>query len=206
MLPMRIRKTIKSIVKKIWRYPICKYYQKKLKNDRFTIISSDCVGGCLYHDLGLRFNTPTINLTVPRSIDFFERLEYYLQVMPVPNGYTQKGQPVMLLDDLEVVGVHYRDHDELIDKWHERKNRVVWDHIIIISSSRFIVTEEDRERFAKLPYPKVLFSGNQTNNSYEVYAPAVAQNKDLTAYCDCFGRRYFERYLNCVQFLNQSIQ
>ena len=33
-----------------------------LKNKDFTIISHNCVGGVIYHDLGLKFNTPTINL------------------------------------------------------------------------------------------------------------------------------------------------
>ena len=36
--------------------------REKLKNNDFTIISSECAGGVIYHDLGLRFDSPTINL------------------------------------------------------------------------------------------------------------------------------------------------
>ena len=197
---------IKQLVLKMWRYPLCKYYQSKLKLRDFTIISSDCIGGCLYHDLGLQFNTPTINLTIPRSMEFFEALTYYMQINPVPNGYSSKGAPVMLLDDLEIVGVHYQDHNELINKWNERKKRINWDRIVIMTSSRFVRTAEEQERFAKLPYHKVLFNGEKTTNCCEAYAPSVALNKDMTAYCDLLGRRRFEKDLNCVQFLNGCAQ
>lgn len=138
---------IKEIVKRIWRYPICRYYRKKLKVNRFTIISSDCVGGCLYHDLGLRFASPTINLTIPASIDFFENLAYYMKLDPVPGGYSQKGKPIILLDDIEIVGVHYHSHKELIEQWNKRKQRIVWDRIIIMTNSRFVSSSADIERF-----------------------------------------------------------
>lgn len=45
--------------------------RKRLKNNEFSIISNDCTGGVIYHDLGLRFTSPTINL-------FFEPYEDYL--------------------------------------------------------------------------------------------------------------------------------
>ena len=196
---------IKQTVKKIWRYPLCACYKSKLKYDRFTIISSDCTGGVLYRDLGLPFLSPTINLTVPNSIDFFERLEHYLRLEPVPNGYSQEGYPLMLLEDLEIVGVHYRNHDALIGKWNERRKRVVWDRIIVMSNDKFISTEADKERFSKLPYPKMLFSREKTGDSYVAHAPALAAGKDLTAYCDLLGRRYIGKYLDCVQFLNESV-
>lgn len=39
-----------------------KSQRKRLKNDNFTIISSNCIGGLIYHRLGKEFNSPTINL------------------------------------------------------------------------------------------------------------------------------------------------
>lgn len=193
----------KELVKKLWRYPLCVYYRSKLKVKQFTIISSDCIGGCLYHDLGLQFTSPTINLTIPKSLAFFERLEYYLQAEAVPDGFSAKGVPIARIEDLQIVGVHYRDHTELIEKWNERKKRVVLDNIIIMTSSRFISAEE-RAQFASLPYHKIMFTGDQPQNKFEVFMPAVANGTDLTAYCDVFGRRYFEKYLDCVSFLNES--
>ena len=198
--------TVKQIVKKYWRYPICRYYRKKLKVGEFTIISSDCAGGCLYHDLGLRFASPTINLTVPKSLDFFERLDHYLKIEPVADGYSKHGAPVMRLDDIEIIGVHYSSHEELIRKWNERCRRIKWDRIVIMTNSRFVCGEADIARFAKLPYPKVLFTKEIPQNPFEVFAPALNEGADLTAYCDSWGRQYFEKYFDCVRFLKESVE
>ena len=37
---------------------------RKLANPDFTIIASNCVGTIIYHDLGVPFLSPTINLTI----------------------------------------------------------------------------------------------------------------------------------------------
>lgn len=37
-------------------------YRKRLKNTNVTLITSNCAGGIIYHWLGLKFNSPFINL------------------------------------------------------------------------------------------------------------------------------------------------
>ena len=128
-----------------------------------------------------------------------------MQIEPVPYGYSANGEPVILLENVQVIGIHYHDHGELIQKWNERRTRIVWQNIIILSNNRFVSTKEELERFSKLPYPKILFTGEKPSYDFERYSPALLKRKDLTAYCDLFGRRYFEKYLNCVQFLNESV-
>ena len=53
--------------------------RKKLKNKNPSIISSNCNGGFIYHDLNLKFFSPTINLFFyPKDyIKFIANLEYY---------------------------------------------------------------------------------------------------------------------------------
>ncbi len=41
-----------------------KILRRKLKNNNPTIIASDCFGTFMYHNLGLKFNSPTINLYI----------------------------------------------------------------------------------------------------------------------------------------------
>jgi len=65
--------------------------RKKLLNHDITIISNNCTGGFVYHDLGLRFNSPTINLSFASDKDFFsfaENLPYYLscEVREISSG------------------------------------------------------------------------------------------------------------------------
>lgn len=199
---------IKKIIKKIWRYPLCTYYRKKLKNNRFSIISSDCIGGVLYHDLGCKFTSPTINLIVPEFLIFVKSLKHYIEVEPIPAGYSKKGEPIIMLDNIEIIGVHYHNHVELINKWNERKLRINWNNIVLISSDKFIKTTLEKEEFANLPFPKLLFTGKRPTNAFEIFIPKMSKKLsiDLTSYCDLLGRRIFEKYVNCVEFLNKSVE
>lgn len=54
--------------------------RSRLKNKNFTIISSECAGGVIYHDLGLRFDSPTINLWFKPDdyLAFLKDIKYYL--------------------------------------------------------------------------------------------------------------------------------
>ena len=65
-----------KIKRKIWLSKL----RKKIKNKNFTIISNNCTAGFIYHDLGLKFLTPTINLFIRTDeyITFANNLEYYL--------------------------------------------------------------------------------------------------------------------------------
>ena len=68
-----------SLIKRVeWRlYKELK--RKRLKNFNPTIISSNCNGGIIYHDLGLPFNSPTINLSMDTDdfIKLVSNLKYY---------------------------------------------------------------------------------------------------------------------------------
>lgn len=39
----------------------------RLENSDITILSNNCIGGIIYHKLGLRFKSPTINLLIGLS-------------------------------------------------------------------------------------------------------------------------------------------
>ena len=53
---------INKIYRRILRMHMDKEYQRKIKNKDCSIISMNCVGGMVSHELGLRFNSPTVNL------------------------------------------------------------------------------------------------------------------------------------------------
>lgn len=64
--------------RKFWRNNIDR---KKLINRNFTIFSQNCIGGIMYHDLGMQFNSPTVNLLfTPRDfIKFMKNIQWYLE-------------------------------------------------------------------------------------------------------------------------------
>lgn len=75
-----------------------------LRNTDFTIISSNCIGGVIYHDLGLRFQTPTVNLTIgmPDMVKLAGNLKWYMnqELVRCPQLEEKAGCPVGLLGEI----------------------------------------------------------------------------------------------------------
>ena len=79
----------------------------RLKNTDVTLIASNCNGCCILHDLGLKFNSPFVNLWVEPSdfIKLCENLKDYLQydlvfITPAEKEITY---PVALLKDIKFI-------------------------------------------------------------------------------------------------------
>lgn len=182
----------------------------KLKNRNFVIIASNCIGGVLLHDLGMRFDTPTINLTIPKFISFVERYQYYLAIEPKYNEEKSVNYPVFDIDDIEINAIHY-SKEEFLSSWNKRKTRFLkriadGAEIIVFAADSQMREERAFERFSMLPYRKVAFSAKKREDNCVVYLPKYNNCDtvgDLTRYSDVFGRRVFERYFDCVDFLNR---
>lgn len=205
-----MKKSLKSYLKDIWRYPFKRFMKKNLKNESFSIISCNCIGGILYHDLFQKFRSPTINLIIPNFIEFCENLNYYLNLTPVIKEKINNkfNWPEIYLDNIVIYGVHYNSSSELKDKWIERSKRVNFKNIVIIATDNFI-KENQLERFNNLNYPKVLFTSKK-NLIYEwqVFLPEFSDKKevgDTLRYTNIFGQRIFEKHFDCVGWLNESI-
>ena len=131
--------------------------KRKLKNKNFTIFSSNCVGGVIYHSLGLRFLSPTINLWIEPK-DFIKILSYpekYLKSNLIKEYSTDKfTYPVGIIKDVKIYGQHYSSFEELKTKWNERVQRINWNNVIIFMVQRDGCSYEDLKAFDKLPYKK----------------------------------------------------
>ena len=111
------------------------------KNEDFTLIARDCVGGVVYHQLGLRFLSPTINLFLtPADFNLFcLSLREYLSVEVTEDLEAEEPYPVGILageglTPIRVHFMHYEDFASAKAKWEERKARVNYDNLFVISS------------------------------------------------------------------------
>ncbi len=134
------------------------------KGRQTSIISMNCNGGIISHNLGLRFLSPTVNLYMNAEdfIRFCENLTYYLNISEMVECKDlevigDRKYPVAYLGDLKLFLVHYKSIEEAQEKWNERKKRVNWENIAILNTDREGMTEELKDRFERLPYRKVLF-------------------------------------------------
>ncbi len=203
--------TFKTIVKEILRKPYRLHLRRKLKARNFTLIASNCLGGVLYHDLGEKFLSPTINMTVKPFLPFLQELKGYIQCDTPPcfqMYHEVQGYPVLKLGDITLNGVHYKTPEAMIADWEKRKARINWDNIFIITTDEYIRTEEELEQFAQLPWPKVLYTSKPRRKyDFEVYVPGYEDREcvgDILRYHGITGARQFEYYFDCVSWLNTN--
>lgn len=185
-----------------------KKMQSQLENKGFTLISSNCIGGLLYHDLKHEFLSPTVNLfydTAEDYIKFCENLKYYisLDMIEVDSDYSY---PIGQIGDIKLHLVHYKSFNEAKEKWNKRKQRINFDKIFIISTDRNGLYDELLERFDKLPYKKVLFSHKpNVKFGWSCYLPEFKNKEcvgDLTRYANIFGDKFYEKHFNFIKWLN----
>ena len=149
-----IKKIYHSLGNKI--YDFCREIKlrkkrNKLHNKDVTIICSDCIGGVIYHELKLKFNSPTINLYICPSdfIKFCLNLDFYLN--SELKKYNNKDNKIIgKLADIKIHFIHYKTFDDAKTKWEERKKRIDKKNMCIILTCKDGYTENDIKNFKKI--------------------------------------------------------
>ena len=193
-----------------------KKLRKKLKNTNPSIISSNCIGGIIYHDLGLKFNSPTINLTLPPEdfILFCENMDGFLNATPKEIQCDERNYPVGELTyhgaTIKLFFMHYKTFDEALTKWEERKQRIDFDNIFIIWEfvSEYGPDTELLNRFLNLKYKNmVLITGEKCLSNdrrilkTKLYDKKYFSGKILTYKTKLSKKRYLNDF-DFVEFLN----
>ena len=118
-----------------------KQLREKNYNHDFSLITNDCVGGVICHDLGEQFRSPTVNLWIPNAhfLAFAQNLEYYLSCEIKETPDDAKPYPVGTIvpkDEkhipIEINFMHYATFEEGYQKWQERSARVNFDRLYFI--------------------------------------------------------------------------
>lgn len=135
--------------------------RKRLKNRNFSLIASNCVGGCILHDLNLPFNSPFVNLWLkPKDfLKFCERMDYYLIINLRFTKIEGINYPVGVLDDIKIFFQHYSSEQEAENAWNRRKQRINKSNVFVMFTDRDGCTYEDLLRFDMLDIKnKVVFT------------------------------------------------
>ena len=139
---------------------------------RFTIISNNCWGGIAYDKFGLKYSSPTVGLLFKPSdfLKYVTNLKYYLSIKPTPILERQirenehQGLYAAKVDDITIFFIHYKNVYEAIDKYEKRKERIVWDNIIVKFSDLTYDGESCNESILEsifnLPFKKIVFTKN----------------------------------------------
>ncbi len=206
---------IKSFIRWGFRHGFDKKNRKRLINKKFTILSSNCTGGVIYHALGVKFYSPTINLyfSAPDFIKFVKNPSKYIFGNMSLLDTTKYAYPVIKCEDIIIYAVHYKSFEEFRNKWIKRSKRIDWNNCYIIMTERDNCTLNDIEEFDKLPYKnKVIFVHEQMpeiKSAYYIEGTEIENNtehkvKALTDYVGkVSGIRYIDKF-DYVSFLNNG--
>lgn len=146
--------------------------KSKLKNKEFSIISRDCIGGILYHQLGEKFLSPTINLffTIEDFNYFCRYLNKYISTelielkdkkVDYPVGILKPKTLFKKLKPIRVDFMHYETFENAKQKWDERKKRINYKNIFVVNSCCYsteldTLSNNDIKDWKKIKFPKVI--------------------------------------------------
>lgn len=183
----------------------------RLKNRTASIISANCNGTFIYHDMKLRFLSPTINLSFDMNdfVKFAGNLKYYLSLPLTEIDDPRFDFPCGMLGDIEIRFNHYKSFDEAFKKWKARKERLNLDNIYIIGSDRDGCSYDTIKKFEGLPFKnKVIFTHKPYPEFSSAYYIKGFENEECVGVLSDFTNRFFvRRYLDSfdyVTFLNRK--
>ena len=142
-------------------YIIDKKNRDRLKNKDATIISINCNGGTISHDLGMPFNSPFVNLWLYPDdfLKYCENMDYYNSLPLVFVKEEGIDYPIGKLDDIKIYFMHYLSEEDAREKWETRKKRINKDNLFFMMTDQEGCSSETMKRFDNLPYKnKVIFT------------------------------------------------
>ena len=190
------------------------YHRKRINNTDFTIISNNCWGGLCYEYFGLPKNSPTIGAYFFSKdyVKFVSNLNYYLnmQIEIIPASMSknadvliernQKDIPVGVLDDVEIIFLHYRDPKTAKEKWIRRCQRVNYNNLIFKFSNMGKCSREDIKQFMSLKADKKFMFSATSFPEYDSII-IVPGNEDGSVNNDTF---YWNKYIDVYELINSG--
>lgn len=192
----KFKTSLKERIEKFF-YEIRRFFVKKsIKNKDFSIISNNCWAGRVYQYLDMPYLSPTAGLYffAPDYIKFVSDLKKYLDtplrfIKPEESKYydeikkrNQIDKPIGILDDVEIVFLHYKTKEEAEEKWNRRKDRVNYDNIIIKFSRMNLCTDKEIDDFCNLPIKNKFVFNTRKQPLYpsEIYWKGIIKNNEIT--------------------------
>ena len=208
------------VVLKITPHIYNRFYRRENHQEHITLLSQNCVGGVLYHMLGLPFDSPTINMFIENEnfVKMAENPQHYFSVDAEPDEECHIDRkdaslvyPTIKVDDIVLCCQHYKNCADAVAAWNKRRLRVDVHNLFVIACSWNLDENTDFvKRIDALPYPKVIFTMDDFDfpscvrlkgakwqkNSYGVVKPT------LTGYDGLSGKRHFVDEFDFVKWIN----
>ncbi|MFA5283698.1 MAG: DUF1919 domain-containing protein [Bacilli bacterium] len=197
-----------------------KRYRKELTNNDFSIICNTCIGGTIYHLLGMKFLSPTIDLYIEPSkfVKFCNDLDRYLSLDLLDISTPKFNYPVGCLGDVEIYFMHYKSFDAAKQKWYSRLKRINTNNLFVMMTDRITVISDNPKRcedsiiydFDRLAFKnKVCFTSKVFDEYKSAYYMAEYSENGvvgiITEYSGHIGKRSFSNSkFDFIKFINNG--
>jgi len=207
---------ITGICHRIMAIPRRQYHRQKAKRNKNyspTIVCNNCTGGVMLHDLGLRFNTPTINTLFYSFDDFFF---FCLHIKELQHVELQKEEtnefkyPIASLffneRKIRIGLVHYKSFEEGKMIWEKRFKRVNLNNIFFIYESPNVTECDAISFFQKYPHNGMIISKKNEALTYKNYFGEDFYDNwypgKILDFRNLFSRKRFLDNIDYISFLN----
>ena len=179
-------------------------------NTEFSLIASNCNGGFILHDLGLRFNSPFVNLWI-KPTDYLQMLTDIKSFMDKPLTFIKEegiNHPVGQIDNINIYFQHYESEQEALEKWISRKSRMNYDNLFVLFTDRDGCTYEDLIAFDNLPIKnKIVFTNKEYPDIKSSFYIKGFENQSEVGQCFEYmphklGYKYYDQF-DYVGWFNQ---
>ncbi len=191
--------------------------RRRIKNKDFSLLTNNCNGGFIYHDLGLQFKSPTINLyfIYDHFLRFLEDLDYYLRQELVeastPAFVEPNNSPICNLGEgdkkIELHFLHYHSFAEAKELWNKRKARLNRENLFVMFAAFDKAEESQIARFDALPFKnKVVFVERpmpKYNSAYYIKGYEESGLGVLSRFSGLRGKRILDSF-DFVTWFNQG--
>lgn len=188
-----------------------KWYSLRLRNKHFSIICPNCIGGNIYHRLGLQFLSPTINCFTSQDefIRMVRNLRHYMSCdLVFPESLNKNKQfPVGLIDDIVYNFNHDHDPEKAKKDWYRRRERIDYDNLYIILYEEHSFSRDEILALKNIPCKRLVVLSDKKDHSDLDYVRVIKRNygRPNEAHFldrDWLGIQTFEKHFDFVAWLN----
>ena len=195
---------------------LCYFFRRRGMMRRYaggpvSILSNNCLGVLICHEVGIKFDTPTVNLwmTCDDFIDFIENLPAMLKEEVVEVPQSSSTSPVgRIAGRITLNFTHYPSFGEAKSAWNRRRDRVDLRRVVVVMADNSNLSDEAIGRFKRLPHPKKMFV--QSPRKAELLGDCgilakgdFSKGFNITDFSGLNGRRFYHQF-DFVGWLNST--
>lgn len=185
--------------------------REALTNTSPSFLCPNCIGGILFHDLGLQFRSPTVNLMMLQTdfVKFVLNMDDYFEQELQFFVHPTYRCPCARLGDIVIHFTHYHSEEEAERKWKERCGRIDRDNLFVFLEERDGLTREDILNLGGIrARGLVVFTANAYSDiPYTVQIPKYASDGEVgnilaKSYWD--DSHEYEWYFDFIKWFNEA--